>query len=353
MKETARQRLEDLANCECGRPRTFGSFSRITCSLLRALTRVPVIIPYYHLVSDIDVPHVKHLHRQKNIREFRSDLDFILTNYSPIGLHTLLEHANSGRRLPPRACLLTFDDGYSEMSNVVAPILHAKGVSATFFVTSAFVDNAQLCYLNKASLLIEELIRNRSSGVEGQLTALLRSRGAAGEDLKSEILSIGYAERSLLDEMAGMISLNFAEYLLKRKPYLTAAQIEDLIRGGFTIGAHSVDHPLFSAISIEEQVRQTIDSVRYVRDRFSLSYGVFAFPHNDDGVSREMFRRITDSGLVDLSFGTSGILNDSVPNHLQRFSLEKPLKPAHRILAFQYARRVSRLIAGKSVVTRV
>ena len=352
MKEGSRQRLEDLDDRESGHSSMFGVFSRIPCFLLRPLARVRVVTPYYHIVSDNDVPHVKHLHRHKNIAEFKDDLDFILQNYSPIDLHALLEHANTGRPLPARACLLTFDDGYSEMSHVVAPILLAKGVSATFFVSSAFVDNAELCYLNKASLLIEELISNRSPGIEGQLTALLRSRGTAGEDLKSAILSITYPERGLLDEMAGMVGLNFAEYLLRKKPYLTASQIADLIRDGFTIGAHSVDHPRYSAISIEQQVRQTIDSVKYVRERFRLTYGVFAFPHSDDGVSREAFRRIADSGLVELSFGTSGLMNDSVPNHLQRFSLEKPLKPAHRILAFQYARRLSRLTAGKSVVTR-
>src|SRR4030095_5336605 len=41
----------------------------------------PLVIPYYHMVSDEAVPHVKKLYRYRNIREFTRDLDFFLANY--------------------------------------------------------------------------------------------------------------------------------------------------------------------------------------------------------------------------------------------------------------------------------
>jgi peptidoglycan/xylan/chitin deacetylase (PgdA/CDA1 family) len=310
------------------------------------------MVPYYHIVSDIDVPHVRHLHGYKTVREFELDLEYVLRYHRPIDLHALLEHAREGRALPARACLITFDDGYSEISSIVAPILRAKGISATFFLTTAFLDNRELGYLNKASVLISALKTRRNSQIETQVVELLRSRGLLRQELISSILSIDYAKRAVLDEIAARMEFDFQDYLYREKPYLTISEIAALIRDGFTIGAHSIDHPRYSAISVEEQTRQTIESTRYVRDTFRLAYGAFAFPHNDTGVPGSLFRLMSTSGLIDLSFGTAGLKDDTVPNHFQRFSLEKPRKPAARMISSQYARRVARLIVRRGPRTR-
>jgi hypothetical protein len=105
-------------------------------------------------------------------------------------------------------------------------------------------------------------------------------------------------------------------------------------------------------LSIEEQLSQTIESMKAVRERFRLRYGAFAFPHTDRNVRREFFSRLAQSGLVDVSFGTAGLLEESVPNHLQRFSLEAPLDPAESIVAFQHARKMGKTLLSSGTVPR-
>jgi len=90
-------------------------FAKFPTSLLRALAGVEFILPYYHVVSDHEIPHVKHLYRHKSVSDFKADLDFILAHYSPIDLSELLNHVQSGRPLPEKSFLLTFDDGFREM----------------------------------------------------------------------------------------------------------------------------------------------------------------------------------------------------------------------------------------------
>jgi peptidoglycan/xylan/chitin deacetylase (PgdA/CDA1 family) len=320
--------------------------------LLRALAGVDFILPYYHVVSDHEIPHVRHLYRYKSVRDFKADLDFILAHYSPIDLSELLNHVQSGRRLPEKAFLLTFDDGFREMSEIVAPILTEKGVSATFFVNSAFIDNAKMCYLNKASLLVEELQRRQSVALREDVARALRAQGVQSDDVVAGILSITYRKRALVDHLAEIVGLDFDEYLSVTQPYLTAAQIRTLIRDGFTIGAHSVDHPLYASLSLDEQISQTVDSLNAVRRTFGLSYGAFAFPHSDTNVSREFFDKLSATGLLDVSFGTAGLIHDSVPAHFQRFSLEAPLEEAQRILAFQLVRRLRKNITGSATIAR-
>ncbi|MFQ5788517.1 MAG: polysaccharide deacetylase family protein [Thermodesulfobacteriota bacterium] len=327
-------------------------FSKIPVSFLGRLTRTNLIIPYYHIIGDEEILHVKHLYKYKTIRAFKEDLDILLKNYSPMSLLEILDFIRTDRPLPKDVFLLTFDDGYREMHDIVAPILLEKGISATFFVNSAFIDNKQMCYLNKASILVEQFQKSSSSRLEEKLSAMLHSNENRLKDIKSGILSIKYHQRNLLDEIADVMDTNISDYLLRNKPYLTTNQIYKLIGEGFTIGAHSVDHPLYSSLSIGEQVNQTIESVQFVRNRFHLSYGVFAFPHTDGNISREFFLKISDSGLIDLSFGTFGLMDDNVPNHFQRFSLEKPIGSADKIVAFQYARKLRKLVTRNPTIIR-
>ena len=331
----------------------FQIFARIPLSLLGRLARTNLIIPYYHMVSDENILHVKHLYRYKTIREFREDIDFLLKTYSPMGLIDLLNYMKTGRSLPDRVFLLTFDDGYREIGDIVAPILLEKGISATFFVNSAFIDNKQLCYLNKASLIVEQFQKRWSSGLEKKLSGMLHHSKEMGfDDIKSGILSITYQQRGLLDEISNVMNIDFSDYLLVNKPYLTSNQINKLIESGFTLGAHSIDHPVYPSLSLEDQLHQTIESVKFVREMFHLSYGVFAFPFSDHNISKEFFARLSYSGLIDLSFGTAGLIEDSAPNHLQRFSLEKPINTADRIVAFQHARKLKNLITRNPIIIR-
>jgi len=328
-------------------------FARIPFTFFEKLTGTEMIIVYYHIVGDDDVPHVKHLHPIKSTKEFRKDLDFLLKTFSPMGLSEFLNDVKSGRPLAKRVFLLTFDDGYREISDVIAPILLEKGITATFFVNSAFVDNKELSYKNKASLVVDEFLKCQSSDRKKALELFQQFHDDyCVNDIASRVISIKYEQRSFLDEIANALSISFSDYLMVKKPYLTSDQINRLIRGGFTIGAHSIDHPMYQSLPLEKQVYQTLESVRFVRDTFHLNYGVFAFPFSDQDISKEFFERVAHSKSVDLTFGTAGLMEDSAPNHLQRFSLERPIDTAERIIAFQLARKLTRAITGNAKIVR-
>ena len=327
-------------------------FSKVPPPLLRKWTGGNLIIPYYHMVSDREVLHIKHLFRHKTIGQFKDDLEFLLKYYSPVGLVDVMDRVRNNRSLPENAFLLTFDDGYREMHDIVAPILVEKGIPATFFLNSAFIDNRELCFLHKASLLMGRVEKTTSLNGKRKIEEILKENGIPCSEIMEGIVSITYQQRDILDPIGHLMDVDFNDYLLKREPYLTTYQIERLIRDGFTIGAHSVDHPLYASLSLKDQLDQTMKSVAFIRERFRLKYGVFAFPHSDRGITGTFFEELHQSGLVELTFGTRGMIKDCVPNHLQRFSLEKPLLPAKRIIALQSGRKLFRITKGSSQTTR-
>ena len=314
--------------------------SAIPFSFIKRIGSCKLIIVYYHLVNDEEVPHIRNLYQHKSTSQFTRDLEFLLKHYSPIGLSDVIQRGLDKYSLPPNCFLLTFDDGLREIADVIAPILLEKGIPATFFISSAFLDNRELCYQHKASLLVEKIRQGISPETGDEIKRLILKLDLSFLPLSEGILKVDYRHRASLDKIADILSVDFQQYLNEKQPYLTSSEINNLINRGFAIGAHSVDHPYYSTISLDEQVEQTIISIKQIREKFALDYGAFAFPHNDTGVSHEYFNRINDSGIVDIIFGTGGMLSGSVRSNKQRVSLENPLLPARDILAWQYMRKI-------------
>jgi len=328
-------------------------FPTIPLFLLKKLLKKALILPYYHIVSDREVPHVKHLYSFRNTTQFRDDLDFFLKNYSPLSLADLLERLKNDNSAPETAFHLTFDDGFSEQYGVVAPTLKEKGIPATFFLVSDFLDNKKLFYRHKASILVENLKRANGSKSRHELARILSKYGVNSTDFESAILSVRYEQKGVLDEIAPLLNVDFAEYLTNSKPYLTSPQVSKLVEDGFTIGAHGVDHRMYTSLSLKDQLYQTRESVDVITKCFSLEYRAFAFPHLDSGVSRGYFDAIFSNGYVDISFGTSGMIEDVYHNNLQRFPMEKTKEPAEIVIAREYVSKLARIVLRRDKIKRV
>jgi peptidoglycan/xylan/chitin deacetylase (PgdA/CDA1 family) len=235
------------------------------------------------------------------------------------------------------------------MREIVAPILLEKGVPATFFVTTGFIDNKNLAHHNKLSLLLEHIFHNGGAALSKEVTLWLSRQGITGSGLKPCLLSIDYHRGHLVEELATVCGYDFEEYLATRQPYLTSEQIKWLLQHGFAIGSHSIDHPLYATLSVAEQLYQTRESLRFLEERFQIRYRAFAFPHSDAGVKLSFFRVLFDEGSLDVSFGTGGMLSHFFSRNLQRFTMEKTLLPAESILAKQYARFLYRTMTGRGI----
>jgi peptidoglycan/xylan/chitin deacetylase (PgdA/CDA1 family) len=320
----------------------------VPLNVWHSLCQSPLILPYYHMVSDEVLPHVAPLYQYRTVRQFTDDVDFFLKHYQPIGLSDLLGHVNQGKSLPLRAFLLSFDDGFREMMEIVAPILKSKGVPAVFFVNSAFVNNRELCFHQKIALVIAQLKTTLPDGLAEKTKDILRSNEIHGSEIISMLRLIPYAKRAVLDELESTCGLDFKMFLVRQKPYLTSEQIHALLRDGFAIGGHSIDHPFYGDLPLNEQLRQTQQSVGFVQKEFGVDYRAFAFPHSDTGVSQEFFERTYGDGTLQISFGTGGLLRDPWPKHFQRFSMEKTSLRPELIVCRQYARRLFRQTARRT-----
>jgi peptidoglycan/xylan/chitin deacetylase (PgdA/CDA1 family) len=280
-------------------------------------------------------------------------MEFFLSYYHPITLNDVLIYARTGDRLPEKSFFLSFDDGLRENYDIIAPVLREMGIPATFFVTTAALDNADMLYRHKASLLADHLMTVQPKTI-AEARSVLTKHGIQNNDPATGVLSVTYKSRDVLNEIAHSFDLDFKEYLTQKRPYLSTSEIKRLISGGFTVGAHSIDHPFYPELSIEDQLDQTKRSVNAVTQAFELNYRTFAFPFGDKGVSKRFFSRVLAEDTVDIVFGSrSAFCNDEYfPFSIQRLIMENQAYNAGDILRMAETIFILRLITGTAGTSR-
>ncbi len=325
---------------------------------LKGLIRITgkrFIFPFYHLVSDENTPHVKHLYKVRTTGEFKRDLDFFLKHYKPIGINDLLDSVNRDQPLAGNSFILSFDDGLREFHDVAAPILIQKGIPAICFLNSGFIDNTGLFYRYKTSLLIERLQHGNDPDNKQKFLEnwFLKNNLSFSPDYLG-LLKINYANRYLLDELAVEANVHFDEFLQKQRPYLDSNQVCSLIEKGFTFGAHSIDHPEYRFLAEDEQLRQTVESIHLVTEKFGIKKKLFSFPFTDHGVNKIFFDTIFDPSkpVADLTFGCAGLKNDSIRRNIQRIPFEGTSLNADQILKSEYLYFMIKSIFGKNLIRR-
>lgn len=98
--------------------------------------RIPILM--YHSVTSQPAPVFRKY--SLSPAAFAAQMRWLaLADYVPITLDALLLARRGQLRLPRRAVVITFDDGFQDCVDCAAPILQARGFTATFFLVAGLV----------------------------------------------------------------------------------------------------------------------------------------------------------------------------------------------------------------------
>jgi peptidoglycan/xylan/chitin deacetylase (PgdA/CDA1 family) len=282
------------------------------------------LFPYHHIVSNESLPHIKHLYNYKNEAQFIKDLDFLLKHYTPVSAAEVIRSIKNKIKLAPHSFLLSFDDGFREVHDIIAPILEKKGVPAIFFINPSFIDNKELFYRCKISLLINELIKNKDNiNYLKIFYECIKPKVKSFQNIISSLKLINQTTAGVLDSIAQNIEFSFEHFLQKEQPFLNSNQLLSLQQRGFSIGAHSMNHPYYNLLSLNEQIEQTIRSCKFVNELLGTKDCCFSFPHSDKELTQELFTKLYKTDIPIL-FGIQNQKIELSNNILHRFNAERP-----------------------------
>ena len=333
----------------------FSAVSALPLNWLLKHSSLDLLVPYHHLVSDSPVPFIEPLYAFKDLRRFEADLDYMLTHFQPVSLREVIEQRKKALPFRKKSFLLTFDDGLRQVYDVVMPLLLRKGVPAALFVCPQFVDNKELFYDLKKGLILHKLREVQpSSSLLVRIGRELHQPVTSTGQLETLVRSIHYHTQLLADKIGHILEIDFSGFAEKCRPFMSSEQIRHFISKGFEVGAHSMDHPLYSTISLEQQLRQTLDSIQWVSTTFGLPYKAFAFPHVDTGVTDSFFRRLFENEALapDLVLGNRTGMLERHPRVVHRYIGENPHLAAGTMVKAVLSYNVFNKAAGSQVISR-
>lgn len=207
---------------------------------------------------------------------FAAQLDLIGSLFKVLPLAEAVRRLRAGQ-LPPRTVCITFDDGYANNCEVALPILRARAMPATVFVAPGFLCGGRMFN----DTVIEAL---RRAGGELDLSREGFGRHALPDDaarvraIASILPVLKYlpqAERvRRADAIAERVGADLPDDLM-----MTEEQVRRLHRGGITIGAHTVNHPILANVDEATARQEIVESKARLADLIGAPVTTFAYPN--------------------------------------------------------------------------
>jgi peptidoglycan/xylan/chitin deacetylase (PgdA/CDA1 family) len=185
--------------------------------------------------------------------------------YTVVDLDAVLAHYGEGAPLPPRAVLITFDDGYRDNLSNALDVLRRHGYPAVLFVPIGYLDD-------QFPLPHEERLAQR-----GLLNRTLR-----------------------WDELA------------------------DLERGGIQVESHGISHRPLAALEVDEAAREIVLSKLRLEERLGRPVRAFAYVKGSEAHYRPVHLSLLRQAGYEVAFtSVSGANGPAVdPLRLHRYNVE-------------------------------
>ncbi|ACK84789.1 polysaccharide deacetylase family protein [Methylorubrum extorquens] len=203
----------------------------------------PLTVVMYHYVRPLArsrFPKIKGL----ELEAFRAQIDYLQDRYRPVRMDEVLDAARSGRPLPERAALLTFDDGYADHYRYVFPILAERGLQGAFYVPRATALERDILDVNRVHFILAAV--DDHNALAGQVAAMAEAaRGRFDLPSIDELRSL-YHVPNRFDPAA----VNFVKRLLQHAlpSSLRAEMSSELFRVYVAADAHSFSEELYMSL---------------------------------------------------------------------------------------------------------
>ena len=227
----------------------------------------------YHKVNDLQgnpvtVPVALFEEQMAQLRDL---------GYSVVSVDAVLDHFSHGAPLPPKAVLITFDDGYRDNLRNAAPILQRYGYPAVVFVPIGYLDSVR--------------------------------------------------------------PLPHEEHLVARgvlNPTLGWSELAELEAAGIRVESHGISHRPLANLEIDEAAREITLSKLRLEDRLGRPVRAFAFVKGSEADYRPVHLSLLKQAGYELAFtsvsGSNGLRAD--PLQLHRYNVEPyPTRTFELVLA--------------------
>lgn len=301
-----------------------------------------LLVLMYHRVLAASDPLLPD---EPDAETFDAQIDLVSGLCNVISLTNAVACLAAGE-LPPRALVITFDDGYVNNLEIAAPILIARGLTATFFIATDFTEGG--CMFND---LVVEALRAAPETLDLADLSLGRHElpdAAARRRAMAEVLPrLKYLDSARRRQAAETIAERSGLSQWPR-PMMNEFQLRKLAALGMEIGAHCMTHPILTRISPAEARREIGGSKQRLQEILGAPVVSFAYPNGKPGTDygAEHVALVRDAGFhVGVTTAWGAATTGSDPCQVPRIAPwdKSPTKFALRLLQSYAARSPARV----------
>lgn len=247
----------------------------------------------YHYVrpSDAELPHLKHLH----FEDFQKQLDYLDDTYGFVSKEEFLLSVKNCK--PVDGVVLTFDDGLKCHHQYVFPELKKRGLWGMFYVPTGVYTRKKILDVHRIHILLarvdstviynallelvtDDILVDASRTEFKELTYKRQDNDAATNMVKRILnyyISYEHRERIIDQLMNSFIPEDVSDV---SRFYITEQEIEEMHNGGMVIGSHTVNHPVMSKLSENEQFYEINTSFGFLEGVCgNLPIKTFCYPY--------------------------------------------------------------------------
>jgi peptidoglycan/xylan/chitin deacetylase (PgdA/CDA1 family) len=232
---------------------------------------------------------------------FGRQLDHLVRTAHPVSLDEVVGAVSRHRDLPPRAVLISFDDGHRSLLEAGLPLLRERGLPAVAFVVAGLLDTDEPFWWVEVERLL----------VGGGRAAAYPGLGAW--DLVRRLKAVPDGERlAVLAELR-----RTASRPAPRTPQLRRAELPLLESAGVAVENHTWSHPCLPRCDDRKAAAEATQAHDALRDALGREPRAFAYPNGDwDGRTE---RALAEAGYA-AAFLFDHKVNTPAPGHPLRLS---------------------------------
>jgi len=264
----------------------------------------------YHRVNDDGDPFFSALPTAVFERQMRH----VARNYRVLPLEDLVERLQRGG-LPRNTLAITFDDGYRDNLTHAAPILSRLGLPATIFLATGFIGTAEVPWFDRLAHGLKKSTMDVVRTPWGDELALsgLPARMRAMERTLEHFKRVPDEERHRgLDEL--LTALGVTDQRIFKNLMLSWDDVHAVRGLGFSIGAHTVNHPILSRVTPQRAWTEILGSRTMIESACGAAPRAFAYPNGGTEDYTETVKRLVREAGFTCAVTTRFGLNTSNTN---------------------------------------
>jgi peptidoglycan/xylan/chitin deacetylase (PgdA/CDA1 family) len=233
-----------------------------------------------------------------SVAEFREQIEFVCRHYQVIRAADLIASRAEGKPLPPRAALITFDDGYRN-NLLAAEVLRQLGAPGVFHVTTNYIGAQRILWTDEVMNRVMAWPSLEIPWPDGERRPL-PSDAAQRREFAAAIKNA--CKKAPSEQVAEYLAL------LRQTPgggaqdselfeFLDWDGVRELVRQGFEIGSHTVDHPILSRVTPERLDLELTESRRRIEAETGQPCCCIAYPNGGrEDISEQVFQAAKRAG---------------------------------------------------------